>query len=132
MKGWVRHAVLMTFASTAIVLVAAACGEEKNPRRFEGSAAQATAQFWLQEAAGGVLPEGTKVNELGTQGIATLEVTGDQKDQGTKARVCVEFKYTHLVPPFEAHVRVYIATLTDRDVWAVEAVNPDGSCEGIV
>ncbi|MBI5288207.1 MAG: hypothetical protein HY873_04475 [Chloroflexi bacterium] len=132
MKGWVRRAVLLSLTSIAIVLVAAGCGDEKSPRRFEGSAAQATAQYWLQEAAGGRLPEGTKVNELGTQGIATLEVTEEQKDQGTKARVCVEFKYTHLVEPFDTHVRVYIATLTDRDEWAVEAVNPDGSCEGVV
>jgi hypothetical protein len=130
----VRIPVRVLVPSLALVAAAilAACGAEKDPRRFEGSAAQAAAQYWVQEAAGDRLPEGTKVSDLGTQAIVTLDVSDEQKDQGTKARVCVEFKYTTVVAPFEARVRVYVATLTDADEWVVESVNPDGSCEGVV
>ncbi len=129
-----RVAVRLVVAvlALAVTSLVVGCGGEKDPRRFEGSAAQAVAQYWLQEAAGGRLPEGTKVTDLGTQGVLTLDLTQDQKDQGGKARVCVEFKYTHLIPPFDTHVRVYVATLTDADEWAVESVNPDGACEGVV
>ena len=120
------------FGAAVVALIFAACGEDKDPHRFDGSAAMAVAQYWVQEAAGGKLPEGVKVAERGTQGVVTLDLTDEQKDAGARARVCVEYRYLHGEPPFDVPVRVYIATLNDDDEWAVEAVNPDGTCEGVV
>ncbi len=116
--------------AAVVTLIVAACSEDKDPRRFEGRAAMAVAQFWKQEAAGGRLPEGTEVAERGTLGIVTLELTSEAKDEDARARVCVEYRYIRGMSPFDVHVRVYIATLHD-DEWSVEVVNPDGTCEGV-
>jgi hypothetical protein len=114
--------------AAAVALFVGACGGDKDPERFSGSAAMAVAQFWRQEADGGRLPEGTLVAERGTQTIRTLDLASE--GQGARARVCVEYLYVRAAPPFESHIRVYIATLHD-DEWSVESVNPDGTCEDV-
>jgi hypothetical protein len=120
---------LLALALVVAIGVAAACGGDgRDPRRFEGLAGRAVAQFWLQEASAGRLPEGVAVEGRGTRGIVTLETAGEDE----KARVCVELFYIVAAPPFETHTRVYVATLREDDLWYVEPVNPDGTCEGVV
>ena len=129
MNSSTRTRILFGVAVAALIF--AACGEDKDPHRFDGSAAMAVAQYWVQEAAGGTLPEGRTVAERGTQGVVTLGLTDEQKDAGARARVCVEYRYIRAMTPFDLHIRVYIATLRDNDEWAIEVVNPDGTCDEV-
>jgi hypothetical protein len=105
-----------------------ACDDDAKPSAA-GEAALATAQFWRQEAAAGVLPEGTLVEQRGTGRVDELEVTSDAPDDA-EARFCVEFNYIRAMTPFDSHSRVYVATQIGS-AWAVEMVKPDGTCEGV-
>jgi hypothetical protein len=120
----IRSAILAPIL-IACAAFASACGDDEPAQDIRGEAAVATAQFWVQELNGNVLPEGQTVIERGTQDIVELEA-GD----GAQARVCVEFMYTHAVDPFPNITRVYVATKAD-DAWTFEVVNPDGTCEGV-
>ena len=110
-----------------VVGAAIACGDDDEPD-VRNEAALAVAQYWGQEAAAGQLPEGTVVESRGTApgGIILLEPA-----DGASSRVCVEYQYIRAEPPFETHVRVYVASLTEDETWRVEVVTPDGTCEGV-
>jgi len=123
-----RRWTTLLLSCAIVALLAAACGGDDTDR--SGEAAQATAQYWQQEADAGRLPEGTLVRGQGTQGVVELEVSDEQKDAGIEARFCVEFQYIRAESPFDSHQRVYVTSLTD-DGWSVEVVNPDGSCDGV-
>lgn len=119
---------LLRFASVllglaAVVAVASACGgDDDDPAKYQGAAASVVSQYWEQERAAGRLPQGQDVRAIGSQGIRPLE-SGD-----ADARICVEFRYVVNVTPFDAHTRVYVATLED-DGWSVVPVKDDGTCE---
>lgn len=127
----------MIRASLAVVLaiVAAAAvscgGDDTAATQYEGQAGVAVTQYFRQENAGGVLPEG--VGAAGVGGVTKddlhlLGVSDDWKDDGVKARFCVEFDYQK--PPDAQKTRVYIAERFDEG-WGVQAVKPDGTCEGV-
>jgi hypothetical protein len=118
----VRSIWMSGLLALAIVVVACGGGDDKD---YSGEAAQAVAVFFNQEAAAGALPEGTTVRARGSSEVVKLE-----REDAT-ARVCVTFEYIRAMSPFDRHYRVYIATLNGGQ-WAVESVNPDGSCEGVV
>lgn len=115
---------LIGFAALAAVLaVASACGgDDDDPAKYQGAAASVVAQYWEQERAADQLPQGQNVRSVGSQGIRPLD-SGD-----ADARICVEFRYVVNETPFDAHTRVYVATL-EGDGWSVEAVKDDGTCE---
>ena len=116
---------LWVAALAAVVLVIAGCGGgDEDGTSLEGEAALAVSQFWIQERDGGLLPDGPDAIERGAQQIVTL----DTQDQ--QARVCVQYVYTVAVEPFETKRRVYVATKND-DLWAVEVVNPNGTCDEV-
>jgi hypothetical protein len=118
---------LLVVVLCVVVGVAVACGDDDEPD-VRNEAALAVAQFWEQEKATGTLPEGTVVESRGTAagGIILLEPA-----DGASSRVCVEYEYIRAAPPFETHVRVYVASLTEEDTWRVEVISPDGTCEGV-
>lgn len=115
--------VLLGMCGVALLLVAGvACGD--SDKNYQGEAAQAAARFFDQEAAAGVLPEGTLVRARGSKNVVELDA------EDAKARLCVEFEYIRAQTPFDRHYRVYVTTLDDG-AWTVEPVNPDGTCEGV-
>jgi hypothetical protein len=112
-------------------LALAACGGGGNASKdHEGAAGSATAQYFVQEATGGRLPEGPNVASIGARAIRPLSVTSDQKKQSVTLRYCVEYQYRENVTPFKTHARVYIASLV-KDQWSIESVKDDGTCEGV-
>ncbi|HEY8172371.1 MAG TPA: hypothetical protein VIH21_04725 [Dehalococcoidia bacterium] len=119
------------FALIGLAVLAAACGGSDSTDKYQGAASAAVAQFFNEENAGALLPEG--IGPVTSTGIAVgnihrLEVDGQQKKDDVKARYCIEYPYQR--PPTEPKRRVYLAQLVG-DAWDVEAVNPDGSCEGV-
>jgi len=126
-------------ASLLLVLVGvgalvAACGgggSKSDPNANQGQAGLAVAQFFRQERDGGVLPQGTRVDFVGTQDIRPLSVSADQKKQSIKARYCVQYRYTMKDSPFTITDRVYIATFKGGTDWSVEAVKPSGNCDDV-
>jgi hypothetical protein len=129
-----RKRVRLLAAGSIVVMAAAvagACGGGTSAaKKYEGDAASATAQFFVQEANGGKLPEGTEVVSLGSQKIVTLDVSSDQKKASIKVRYCLEYEYREKDQPTKSHKRVYIAQLV-KDEWSVESVKPDGDCSGV-
>jgi hypothetical protein len=124
-------AVALMFVVAALALSTAACGGGGNASKdHEGAAASATAQYFVQEARGGRLPEGTNVASIGAQALRALSVTSDQKKQSVTLRYCIEYQYRENVTPFKTHARVYIASLV-KDQWSIESVKDDGTCEGV-
>jgi hypothetical protein len=108
-----------------------ACGGGKDvAKENTGAAGSAVGQYFIQEAAGGKLPEGTNVQDVGTNQIVVLSLTDDDKKQSVKARYCVAYSYSDMNKPITNHTRVYVAKLL-KDGWSVEAVKPDGTCDGV-
>ena len=116
----------------ALLAAVAACGGGSDPSKTEqGAAGSAVAQYWIQEAAGGKLPEAVgNVGAVGTGRIIPLTIRAEERKQTVKARFCVEYQYRENTTPFLTHARVYIAQLA-KDGWRVEAVKPDGTCDGV-
>jgi hypothetical protein len=120
----------VVIVACVVSLAAFACsgGDSDDPSRYEGEVSSAVSAFFNQERAGGVLPEG----------VGPVIATGIRKEQihslsteghdGVTARFCIEYGYQR--PPTPAKTRVYTAELLDA-AWSVEAVNPDGTCEGV-
>jgi hypothetical protein len=118
-------------AIAALAVAASACGGGSDAaKQYEGDAASATAQFFVQEATGGKLPEGTNVVSVGTTNIVSLPLSSDQKKASVKARYCVAYQYQDKDQNYKSHTRVYITQLV-RDEWSVESVKPDGDCNGV-
>ena len=126
---FVRFAAVV--ALVAVLGLAVACSDNGDAQgKSEGDAVTAVSQFFEQERAGGRLPEG--VDGIIKRGVKTnsvrhLDVSGDDRARSVKERYCMEFTY---VAGTTSHERVYVAELIDG-AWAVEAVNPDGTCEGV-
>jgi hypothetical protein len=118
--GYVAAAVLGAWALVAPV----ACGGSTS-NASAGDAAAAVAEYWKQEQAGGLLPEGTQVLQSGATNPVKLKA-----QSGEKARYCIVFSYLEQKDTQAAHHRVYVAYL-EGDVWTVDAVNPDGTCDGV-
>ena len=114
---------LVTLLAVLAFTAGMACGGSS--KSFAGDAAAATAEYWKQEQAGGLLPEGTDVLQAGVQSPAKLKA-----QSGEKARYCVVFKYLERGDTTKAHSRVYVARLLG-DVWSVDMVKPDGNCDGV-
>jgi hypothetical protein len=125
-----RTALVMLTVLGALFVVAACGGGGSASKDNEGAAASATAEFFVQEATGGRIPEGQNVASIGAKRVEPLSVNSDQKKQSVKLRYCVEYTYRENVTPFTSHVRVYITQLM-KDGWSVESVKPDGTCEGV-
>jgi outer membrane PBP1 activator LpoA protein len=124
-----RTAIALMSVLAALALVA--CGGSGNAsKEHEGAVAAATAQYFVQEAQGGRLPEGTNVASIGARAIDALSVTSDQKKQSVTLRYCVEYEYRQNGTPFKTHARVYIASLA-KGQWSIESVKDDGTCEGV-
>lgn len=126
----------LTIASLAVALltaasVASACSDDGDASTAQaGEAAAAVTQFFPQERDGGLLPEG--VVDIVPRGVKTnsikeLDVSSQDKDRNVQARYCLEFTY---VAQTQSRSRVYVAELIDGG-WDVEAVNPNGTCEGV-
>lgn len=121
---------LIVAAAGACALIAsalagsAACGGGTS-NASAGDATAAVASFWKQEQAGGVLPEGTAVLQSGAGETVKLKA-----QSGERARYCVVFSYLEQKDTNRAHHRVYVASLKG-DAWSVDAVKPEGSCDGI-
>jgi hypothetical protein len=123
---WIGVSVLAAMAA------ASACGGGKDvAKENRGAAGTAAGQYFIQEAAGGKLPEGTNVADRGTDDIVVLPLTADDKQQSVKARYCVAYRYVDLGPGTPNRTRVYIAKLLKDGGWSVEAVKPDGNCDGV-
>ena len=117
-----RHVALAILGAWAL-FAGIACGGGRNVSA--GDAAAAVAEYWKQEQAGGLLPEGTHVLQSGASNPVKLKA-----QSGQKARYCVVFSYLEQKDTQAAHHRVYVAYL-EGDVWSVDAVNPDGTCDGV-
>ncbi len=118
-------------ASVILVLVGAgACGGGSSNN--EGAAVAAVAQFFVQERDGGRLAEGVQVDGVGVAGssIRTLAVRAEDKAESIDERYCMEYRYEDPAQRHKEFRRVYVAALIDG-AWSVEAVNPDGTCEGV-
>jgi len=117
----------------AAAAAASACGGSSTnvAKQNRGAAGAAAGQYFIQEAAGGKLPEGTNVADRGTDNIVVLPLTSDDKKQSVKARYCVAYKYVSLGPGTPNLTRVYIAKLLKDGGWSVETVKPDGNCDGV-
>jgi hypothetical protein len=125
-ETFVARSILVVLGA-AVAAMAFACGGDDEPD-YRNEAALAAASFWEQEAAAGVLPEGTVVESRGTRPGGVISLS---PQDGFDQRVCVEYQYIRAEPPFETHVRVYVVSLTENDTWQVEVVAPDGTCEGV-
>ena len=127
-----RTAAALIVLPAVLALAAAACGGggSNASKDHEGAAGSAVAQYFVQEAQGGRLPEGTNVASIGARTILALSVTSDQKKQSVTLRYCVEYQYRENVTPFKTHARVYIASLASGQ-WSIESVKDDGTCEGV-
>lgn len=126
-----RAGVVASVMLFSVAAVAAACGGSARTvaQVNEGTAAQVVAQYFVQEAAGGKLPEGPAVSAVGTDQINILNVSSAQKKDAVKARYCIRYRYNDQ-KTFAAHNRVYIASL-QKDGWVVESVKPEGDCQGV-
>jgi hypothetical protein len=108
-----------------IALVAGiACGGSSG-NASAGDASAAVAEYWKQEQAGGLLPEGTGVLQVGVQSPVKLKA-----ESGEKGRYCVVFTYLEREQTQTQHARVYRARLIG-DVWSVDVVKPEGDCDGV-
>jgi outer membrane PBP1 activator LpoA protein len=125
-----RTAAVLMFVLAALALAACGGGGSNASKDHEGAAASATAQYFVQEAQGGRLPEGTNVASIGARAIHALSVTSEQKKQSVSLRYCVEYQYRENVTPFKTHARVYIVSLANGQ-WSIESVKDDGTCEGV-
>lgn len=128
-----RRGIRVVFFGIGVTcaIAVSACGGSGNASKDnEGAAASATATFFVQEATGGKLPEGTNIASVGTKDIVGLSVTSDQKKQSVKLRYCVEYAYRENVTPFASHNRVYIASKL-KDGWSIQSVKDDGTCDGV-
>lgn len=119
-----RIFVIATLIGIVALATSVACGGGGS-KSSAGDAAAATAEFWKEEQAGGLLPEGTDVLQVGVQSPVKLTA-----QSGEKARYCVVFKYLEQKQTQIQHGRVYLARLLG-DVWSVEPVKPDGTCDGV-
>jgi len=123
--------LIAAMAIAALAVAAAACGGGSDAaKQYQGDAASATAQFFVQEATGGRLPEGTNVVSVGTSSIVSLPVSAEQKKASVKVRYCVAYQYQDKDQNYKSHTRVYITQLV-KDEWSVESVKPDGDCNGV-
>lgn len=122
----------VTVGASLATLIAAACGGGGETNNT-GAAAAAVAQYFVQERAGGRLPQGTDVRGLGieTNNVVTLDVSDDDRARDVSERFCMQYRYQDRANAYKDHWRVYVAELING-AWAVESVNPDGSCEGVV
>jgi hypothetical protein len=115
----------------AVLAFAIACSDNGDAQgKSEGEAVTAVSQFFEQERAGGRLPEGVEgiiKRGVKTNSVVHLDVSDDDKGRSVKERYCMEFTY---VAGTTSHARVYVAELIDG-AWDVEAVKPDGTCEGV-
>jgi hypothetical protein len=118
-------------ALAAVLGLAVACSDNGDAQgKSEGEAVTAVSQFFEQERAGGRLPEGVDgiiKRGVKTNSVVQLDVSGDDRARSVEERHCMTFTY---VADAISHERVYVAQLIDG-AWDVEAVNPDGSCEGV-
>lgn len=117
---------LIGLVCVAVAVAAYGCGGGDDGD-LSGEAALAVAQFWQQEAAAGVLPEGVSVTEGRTAPKGVIEL--DRGDES--ARFCVVFNYVRAAPPFDTLTRSYLAVHTENDTWRVTVANPAGDCEGV-
>ena len=132
MKPLRTVAAIVIFAGLVAVLgLAVACSDNGDAQgKSEGEAVTAVSQFFEQERAGGRLPEGVDgiiKRGVKTNSVVQLDVSDDDKARSVEERYCMTFTY---IAGTTAHERVYVAQLIDG-AWDVEAVNPDGSCEGV-
>ncbi len=121
------------FVGLAVVaaLVLSTCGGGANASKDnQGAAASATADFFVQESAGGKLPETAAVMSIGTSSINALSVNSDQKKVSASLRYCVVYDYQDSVTPFKTHKRVYVTSKV-KDGWSVEPVEQVTTCEGV-
>jgi hypothetical protein len=116
-----------TLVASAVLILAAGCSDDgAEDDSHEGDAATAVALFFTQEKDGGRLPEGADVRVIGVDTNTVTELDAG----GTDARFCMEFAYEPEVAGATTVRRVYVASLNDQ-AWGIEAVNPNGTCEGV-
>ena len=116
----------MTLIASAALTLSVACSDDGGDESQEGEAATAVALFFTQEKDGGRLPEGPDVRVIGvdTNTVSALDAAE------TDARFCMEFAYEPSVVNSTMVRRVYVAALSGQ-AWSIEAVNPNGTCEGV-
>ena len=127
-----RVAVIGLVFLLAAAAASSACGGGDGDSGNQGAAAAAVAQYFIQERDGGRLPEGTQVRGIGIESnrVVTLDVRDEDEARNVKERYCMEYRYQVPADGFRELSRVYVAELIDG-AWAVEAVNPNGTCEGV-
>lgn len=125
-----RSKLIVASAILVLLLGAGACGGASSSN--EGAAVAAVAQFFVQERDGGRLAEGVQVDGVGVAGssIRTLAVRAEDKAESIDERYCMEYRYQDPAQGYKELRRVYVAALIDG-AWSIEAVNPDGTCEGV-
>ena len=128
MKRW----TILAVAVCIVAATGAACGGGGGGDKNEGAATAAVAAYFVEERDGARIPEGTGVQGFGVQAsdIHRLNVRGEDSSRSVKDRYCMEYHYQDPANGFKDHRRVYIAELIDG-AWSVNAVKPDGTCDGV-
>ena len=126
MRGIKGLAVIGMLGATALAFGCSSDGGDAS-NQHAGTAAEAVAQIFTQERAGGVLPEtGVDIVPRGVKTNSIIEL-GVPDGGNVEARYCMEYTY---IAATEQRNRVYVAELVDG-AWEVESVNPNGTCEGV-